>query len=62
MCELKANKVKESTKVEIAYIIEVESINASNPHLLPLSSSFNFDFSFLILPDVISNNIPVLFL
>jgi hypothetical protein len=48
--------------VEIAYTIEVGFINAPNPYLLPLSGSFNFDFSFLILPDVISDNIPVLFL
>ena len=41
---------------------KVEFINASNPHLLPLSSSFNFDFSFLILPDIISDNTPVPFL
>ena len=46
----------------MAYIIKVGSINTPNPHLLPLSSSFNFDFSFLILPDIISNNMPVLFL
>ena len=61
MCKLKANKKKKS-KVEITYIIEVESINVFNPYLLPLSSSFNFDFSFLILPDIISDNISVLFL
>ena len=48
--------------MEIAYIAEVGSINASNPYLLPLSNFFNFDFSFSILPDVISDNIPVPFL
>ena len=46
----------------MAYIAEVEFINAPNPYLLPLSGSFNFDFSFLILPDVISDNTPVFFL
>ena len=43
-------------------MVEVESVNTPNPYLLPLSGSFNFDFSFLILPNIISNNIPVLFL
>ena len=61
MCELKANKKKEF-KVEIAYIIVVKSVNISNPYLLPLSGSFNFNFSFLILPDIISDNTPVPFL
>ena len=61
MRKLKAKEKKES-KIKITYIIEVEFINTFNPHLLPLSGSFNFDFSFLILPDVISNNILVLFL
>ena len=49
-------------KVEIAYITEVEFINTSNPYLLPLSGSFNFNLSFLILPDIISNNIFIFFL
>ena len=48
--------------MEIAYIIGVKSVNAPNPYLLPLSGSFNFDFFFLILPNVISDNMPVLFL
>ena len=61
MCKLKVDKKKES-KVEMAYIAKVGSINAPNSYLLPLSSFFNFDFSFLILPDVISNNTPILFL
>ena len=61
MRKLKINKKKES-KMEIAYIVEVKSINAPNPYLLPLSNSFNFNLSFLILPDIISNNIPVPFL
>ena len=61
MRKLKADKKKES-KIEIAYIAEVRSVNTPNPYLLPLSGSFNFNLSFSILPDVISNNTPVLFL
>ena len=61
MRKLKAKEKKES-KVEITYIVEVGSIDASNPYLLPLFSSFDFDFSFLILPNVISNNIFIPFL
>ena len=61
MCKLKADKKKEF-EVKIAYIAKVKSIDALNLYLLPLSSSFNFDFSFLILPDIISNNTPLLFL
>ena len=61
MCKLKADKKKES-KVKMAYIVKVESINTFNPYLLPLSGSFDFDFSFLILPYVISDNTPVPFL
>ena len=61
MHKLKAKEKKEF-KVEITYIVEVGSVNALNPYLLPLSSSFNFDFFFLILPDVISDNTLVLFL
>ena len=53
---------KKEFKVEMAYIVEVKSINTFNLYLLPLSGSFNFDFSFLILPDVISNNTPIPFL
>ena len=45
----------------MAYIVKVGSINTSNPYLLPLSGFFNFNLSFLILPDIISNNIPILF-
>ena len=48
--------------VEIAYIVKVESINTPNPYLLPLFSSFDFNFSFLILPNIISDNMPVSFL
>ena len=61
MRELKANK-KKKFKVKIAYTVKVESINTPNPHLLPLSGSFDFNLSFSILPDIISDNTPVLFL
>ena len=59
--KLKVDKKKKS-KVGITYIVIIGSVNTFNPYLLPLSSFFNFNFSFLILPDVISNNIPVFFL
>ena len=61
MHKLKAKEKKES-KIEIAYIVEVGSINTPDFYLLPLSNSFDFNFSFLILPNVISNNTPVFFL
>ena len=61
MRKLKINKKKKS-KIEMAYIVKVGSVNTSNFYLLLLSSSFNFDFSFLILPDIISDNMPVPFL
>ena len=59
MHKLKADK---KSKVGIAYMAVVGSFNAPNPYLLPLSDSFDFDLSFLILPDVISDNILVFFL
>ena len=62
MRKLKAKKKKEFTKVEIAYIIKVGFSNTFNPYLLPLADFFVFNFSFLILPNVISNNISILFL
>ena len=61
MRELKVDKKKEF-KVEMAYIAKVGSVNTPNPYLLPLSGSFNFNLSFLILPDVISNNMLIFFL
>ena len=61
MRELKA-KEKKKFKVEITYMAKIEFVNAFNPYLLPLFSSFNFNLSFLMLPDVISNNTPVFFL
>ena len=60
MCKLKVDK-KKKFKMGITYTAVVESVNALNSHLLPLSSSLNFDFFFSILPDIISNNIPVFF-
>ena len=61
MCKLKVKEKKES-KVEIAYTAKVGSFNTPNSYLLPLSNSFNFDFFFLILPNIIFNNIPMPFL
>ena len=55
-------KEKKEFKIEITYIVEVGSVDAPNPYLLPLSDSFDFDFSFLILPDIISGNMPIPFL
>ena len=43
-------------------MVAVGSFNALNSYLLPLFDFFDFDFSFLILPDVISDNTPVPFL
>ena len=60
MYKLKADE-KKKFKVGIVYIVKVGFINTFNPYLLPLSGSFNFDFSFLILPDVNFNNTPVFF-
>ena len=61
MCKLEADKKKKSL-VEIIYIATVGSSNTPNLYLLPLANSFNFNLSFLILLNVISNNTPVLFL
>ena len=60
MRKLKAKEKKEF-KMETVYIVKVKSFNAPDPHLLPLADFFNFDLSFLILPDVISDNTPILF-
>ena len=48
--------------MEIAYTVKVKSINTLDPYSLPLFGFFDFDLSFLILPDVISDNMPVPFL
>ena len=55
-------RLKKEFKVEIAYIVELGSVDAFNSYLLPLSGFFNFNFFFLILPNIISSNIPVSFL
>ena len=55
-------KEKKKSKIKIIYIAEMGSINTPNPYLSLLFSSFNFNFSFLILPDIISNNTPIPFL
>ena len=61
MCKLKVDKKKKFI-AETIYIAIVKSFNTLNPHLLALADFFNFNFFFLILSDIISNNIPVLFL
>ena len=53
---------KKKSKVEMAYIAAVGFINTFNPYLLPLFGFFDFNFSFSILPNVISDNTPVPFL
>ena len=59
--KLEVDKKKKSI-VEIVYTAVVASFNIPDFYLLPLANSFNFNFAFLILPDVISNNTPVPFL
>ena len=61
MRKLKANK-KEEFKVEITYIVKVGFFNTPNPHLLPLADFFTFNFFFSILPNILSDNIPIPFL
>ena len=56
MQELKAVKVKEKNS------LEVELLATLIAHLLPLADFFIFNFSFLTLPDIVSDNTPVLFL
>ena len=56
MQELKAAKAKKKNS------LEAKSLAAQVAHLSPLTDSFNFNPSFLILPDVIFNNTPVPFL
>ena len=56
MQELKAAKVKEKNSSE------AESLAALVAPLSPLADFFTSDFSFLILPDVISDNILIFFL
>ena len=47
---------------ETVYIIVIGSSNTPNPYLLTLANSFNFNFFFLILLNIIFNNMPVPFL
>ena len=56
MQELKTAKTKKknSSKTKL--------LTTQVTHLLPLTNSFNFNSSFLILPDIIFNNTPVSFL
>ena len=49
-------------EVEITYTAGVGSFNIPSPCLSPLANPFAFDFSFSILPDVISDNIFIPFL
>ena len=54
--ELKATKIKEKNS------LKVELLTTQVVYLLPLANSFNFNPSFLILPDVIFNNTSIPFL
>ena len=56
MQDLKAAKIKEKNS------LKVELLATLIAYLLPLANFFAFNFSFLILPDVISDNTPVFFL
>ena len=55
MQELKATDVKEKNSLEA----ELLAVLVAYPS--PLVGSFNFNLPFSILPDVISNNTPILF-
>ena len=56
MQKLKATEVKEKNS------LKVESLATLVAYLLPLANSFDFNFFFLILPNIISNNMLILFL
>ena len=56
MQELKAAKVKEKNN------LKVKSLATLVAYLSPLTNFFNFNLSFLILLDIISNNSPISFL
>ena len=56
MQELKAAEVKEKNS------LEAELLTTLKAYLSPLASSFNFNLSFPILPDITFNNTPVPFL
>ena len=55
MLELKAVEIKKKNS------LEAESLTTQVAHLLPLTDSFIFNPFFLMLPDVIFNNTPILF-
>ena len=56
MQELKATKVKKKNS------LKAKSLATLIAYLSPLTNFFTSNFSFLILPNVISDNIPVPFL
>ena len=56
MQDLKTTKIKKKNSLEVKLLITLIA------YLLPLANFFTSNFSFLILPDIISNNIPVPFL
>ena len=56
MQDLKATKVKKKNSLEVKLLVTLVA------YLSPLADFFTSNFSFSILPDVISNNTPVLFL
>ena len=56
MQELKATKAKKKNS------LEAELLATQVAYLLPLVNSFDFNPSFLILPNIIFNNTPVSFL
>ena len=56
MQELKATKTKEKNSLEAKLLATLVA------HPSPLANFFVFNFSFSILPNIISNNTPILFL
>ena len=56
MQELKATKVKEKNSLKVKLLATLVA------YLSPLADFFAFNFSFLILPNVISNNTSIPFL
>ena len=49
-------------EVKTAYIAGAGSFNTPGSYLSPLTNPFTFNLSFLILPNIISNNTPIFFL
>ena len=56
MQKLKATKVKKKNS------LKAKSLATLVAHPLPLADFFTFNFSFLTLPNIISNNTPIPFL